>query len=62
MGFFIDLFSGKSGWTVSDNMGMNEDGDLLMRTSDNTAINMDTGEMSFLTGNPFSDDDDNDNW
>lgn len=29
--FFYDLFNGKTGYTISDSMAVDEDGDLLMR-------------------------------
>ena len=40
--FFYDLFNGKTGYTISDNMAVDEDGDLLMRLSDHTVMDMDT--------------------
>ena len=43
--FFYNLFNGKTGYTISDSMAMDEDGDLLMRLSDHTVMDMDTGEI-----------------
>lgn len=61
MGFFLDLFNGKTGFSVSDNLAMDEDGNLLMKLSDNMAMAMDTGDLHILSssGNVF-DEDDND--
>lgn len=58
--FFYDLFNGKTGYTISDSMAVDEDGDLLMRLSDHTAMDMDTGEIGFLSsaGNLFDEEDD----
>ena len=40
--FFYNLFNGKTGYTISGNMAVDEDGDLLMRLSDHTVMDMDT--------------------
>ena len=55
--FFYNLFNGKTGYTISDSMAVDEDGDLLMRLSDHTV--MDTGEIVFLSsaGNLFDEED-----
>lgn len=45
--FFYNLFNGKTGYTISGNMAVDEDGDLLMRLSDHTVMDMDTGEIGF---------------
>ena len=57
--FFYDLFNGKTGYTISDSMAVDEDGDLLMRLSDHTVMDMDTGEIGFLSsaGNLFDEED-----
>ena len=39
--FFYNLFNGKTGYTISDSMAVDEDGDLLMRLSDHTVMDMD---------------------
>lgn len=56
---FYDLFNGKTGYTISDNMAVDEDGDLLMRLSDHTVMDMDTGKIVFLSsaGNLFDEED-----
>ena len=58
--FFYDVFNGKKGYTISDSMAVDEDGDLLMRLSDHTVMDMDTGEIGFLSsaGNLFDEEDD----
>ena len=56
--FFYDYFSGKSWVEISDRLAINEDGDMIIRISDNIAENMDTGD-SFITS--WSSDD-NDEW
>ncbi len=57
--FFYNLFNGKTGYTISDSMAVDEDGDLLMRLSDHTVMDMDTGEIGFLSsaGNLFDEED-----
>lgn len=57
--FFYNLFNGKTGYTISDNMAVDGDGDLLMRLSDHTVMDMDTGEIVFLSsaGNLFDEED-----
>ena len=54
--FFYDYFSGKSGVEISDRLAINEDGDMIIRISDNIAENMDTGD-SFITSWSSDDDD-----
>ena len=57
--FFYNLFNGKTGYTISGNMAVDEDGDLLMRLSDHTVMDMDIGEIGFLSsaGNLFDEED-----
>ena len=45
---------------ISDSMGIDSDGDLHMRISDNMSMDMDTGEIHLTSGwhNSFNDDDD----
>ena len=54
---FFDIFKGKFGFKMSDDMGMDSDGDMMMRVGDNMAMDMDSGELHMVTG---WDDDDND--
>ena len=42
---FFDIFKGKFGFKMSDDMGMDSDGDMMMRVGDNMAMDMDSGEL-----------------
>ena len=53
---FFDIFKGKFGFKMSDDMGMDSDGDMMMRVGDNMAMDMDSGELHMVSGW----DDDND--
>lgn len=44
--------------TISGNMAIDSDGDLLMRMGDNMAIDMDSGELHIISGWPDDEDDD----
>ena len=54
--FFDD--AGNYAYTVSDNMAINSEGDLLMRMDDDFVINVDSGEMHMTSGWSIDDDDD----
>jgi len=51
---FFDYDDGDFAHTISDNMAMDSDGDLLMRM----AMDMDSGELHIISG--WSDDEDDD--
>lgn len=53
---FFDFFKGKFGFKMSDDMGMDSDGNMMMRVGDNMAMDMDSGELHMVSGW----DDDND--
>lgn len=53
---FFDADDGDFGFAFSDTMGMDSDGSLMMRVGDNMAMDMDSGEMHFVSG--WDDDDD----
>ena len=55
---FFDYDNGNFAHTISENMAIDSDGDLLMRMGDNTAMDMDSGDMHFISG--WVDDNDND--
>ena len=55
---FFDIFNGKFGFKMSDDMGMDSDGNMMMRIGDNMAMDMDSGELHMVTG--WDRDDDND--
>ena len=54
---FFDFFKCKFGFKMSDDMGMDSDGDMMMRVGDNMAMDMDSGELHTVSGW----DDDNNN-
>ena len=53
---FFDYDDGDFAYTISNNMAIDSDGDLLMRMGDNMAMNMVSGDLHFISG--WSDDDD----
>ena len=53
---FFDFEDGDFAHSISDNMAIDSDEDLLMRMGDNTAIDMDSGELHIISG--WSNDDD----
>ena len=57
---FFDVFKGKFGFEMSDNLGMDSDGNMMMRVGDNMAMDMESGEMHMVSG--WDDDYDNDNF
>ena len=55
MGNYFDYTTGEFGYNMGDDsMLMNQDGDLLMRTSDTSAIDLETGELHIISS--FNDD------
>lgn len=55
MGNYFDYTTGEFGFDMGDDsMLMNQDGDLLMRTSDTSAIDLETGELHIISS--FDDD------
>lgn len=55
MGNYFDYTTGEFGFNMGDDsMLMNRDGDLLMRTSDTSAIDLETGELHIISS--FDDD------
>ena len=49
MGNYFDYTTGEFGFNMGDDsMLMNQDGDLLMRTSDTSAIDLETGEAVYF--------------
>jgi len=58
---FFDLETGEMGFSISDDMLMSSDGDLLMKMSDNMAMDLDSGELHII--NSFgSSNDDREDW
>lgn len=54
---FFDFEDGDFGLSISDNMAIDSAGDLLMRMSDNMAMDMDTGDIHFISGWSNGEDD-----
>ena len=55
-GPIYDYEDGDLIFDTSGNMGMSSDGHMMMRMSDNMAMDMDTGELHMVSG--WDDDDD----
>ena len=55
---FFDYVYGNFAHTISGNMSIVSDGDLLMRMGDNMAMDMDSGELHIISGWPDDEDDD----
>lgn len=55
---FFDYEGGNFAYSISDNMAINSDGDLLMRMGANMAIDMNSGELHIISGWPNDEDDD----
>ena len=53
---FFDFDDGDYGIELSDDMLMDSEGDLMTRMSDNMALDLNTGELHFVSG--LSSDDD----
>jgi len=45
----FDIDDGDFIFRTSDSMGMDSDGNTMMRMSDNTAIDMESGELHFIS-------------
>lgn len=54
---FFDYDDGDFAHTISDNLAIDSDGDLLMRMDNNMAMDMETGDLHFISG-WFDDEDD----
>lgn len=55
MGNYFDYTTGEFGFNMGDDsMLMNQEGGLLMRTSDTSAIDLETGELHIISS--FDDD------
>lgn len=46
---FFDYDDSDFGYSISDNMAIDSIGNLLMRMSDNTAMDMHSGEIHFIS-------------
>ena len=54
---FFDFEDGDSVFSVSDHMGIDSDGHMMMRMGDNMAMDMDSGELHMVSGWPEREDD-----
>ena len=55
---FFDFEDGDFAFTVSDNMAMDSDGNMMMRRGDNMAMDMDSGDIHLVSSWPDDDEDD----
>ena len=55
---FFDFEDGEFAFTISDNIAMDSDGNMMMRRGDNMAMDMDSGEIHLVSS--WSDDDEDD--
>ena len=60
MGTFLDMEDGDIGFELSGDMLMDSDGDLMMRMGDNMALDLDSGDIHFVSGLSSRDSDDDD--
>ncbi len=62
MRFFLDLFNGKTGFSVSDSLAIDNDGNFLMKISDTMAMDMDSGKLHILSSSGSVFDEDDNDW
>lgn len=58
--YFFDYDDGDFAHSISDNMAIDSDGNMMMRMGDNMALDLDTGDIHFISSWPddlWSDDD-----
>ena len=55
---FFDFEDGDFAYSISDNMAIDSEGDLLMRMGSNMAMDMDSGELHIISGWSNEEDDD----
>ena len=53
---FFDYDDCDSAMSISDNMAMDSDGDLMMRMGDHMAMDMDTGDIHMISSWPDDDE------
>ena len=54
----FDYDDGDFAYTVSDNMAIDSDGNMLMRMGDNMVMDMDSGDIHFISSWPNDEDED----
>lgn len=57
-GTFLDLESGELGFSMGNDTLVSSDGHLMSRMSDNSALDLDTGELHLISSFEFDEDDD----
>ncbi|MBD5520287.1 MAG: hypothetical protein HDR03_03555 [Lachnospiraceae bacterium] len=57
---FFDYDNDDFGFAISDSMGMDSNGNMMMRMSDNMAMDMDSGEIHMISS--WSEEDDEMDW
>ena len=55
---FFDYEDSDFAMSISDNIAIDSNGDLMMRMGDNMAMDMDTGDIHLVSSWPDDDDDD----
>ena len=55
---FFDFEDGDFAFSISDNMAMDSDCDLMMRMGNNMVMDMDTGDIHMISSWPNDDDED----
>ena len=55
---FFDYDDGDFAYTVSDILAIDSDGNMLMRMGDNMAMDMDSGDIHFISSWPNDEDED----
>jgi len=55
---FFDFEDRDFAFSISDNMAIDSDGDLMMRMGNNMAMDMDTGDIHMISSWPNDDDED----
>jgi hypothetical protein len=55
---FFDYEDSDFAMSISDNMAIDSNGDLMMRMGNNMAMDMDTGDIHLVSSWPDDDDDD----
>ena len=57
---YFDIDDGDFCHSISGNMLMDTDGNMLMKMSDNMALDLDSGDIHFISS--FGSDDEDDDW
>lgn len=53
---FFDYENGDFAYAISDNMAIGSDGDMLMRMGDSVVMDMEAGDLHFISDWPDDDD------